>query len=126
VPDKDGILADLLVARAVRDSGKTLPELFASLEKEIGPYRSHRLDLPLAPDDRERLAAMRSSPPAKFSGRPVERVETIDGLKLLLPGDAWVLFRESGTEPIARFYAEARNDADLEALLAAGPRFLEG
>ncbi len=69
---------------------------------------------------------MRTSPPSKFAGLPVARVDTLDGLKLILPGESWVLFRESGTEPIARFYAEARNETDLAALLAGGPRFLEG
>ena len=126
VPDKDGILADLLVARAVRDSGRTLGELLSELEREIGPYKSARLDLPLSAEDREKLSAMRASPPAKFAGMPVAKIDTLDGLKLFLPGDSWVLFRESGTEPIARFYAEARNEADLKSLLDGGPRFLEG
>jgi phosphoglucomutase len=45
-------------------------------------------------------------------------------LKLLLEGDAWVLLRESGTEPIARFYAEARSQKDLDELLKAGKSFL--
>jgi phosphoglucomutase len=126
VPDKDGILAGLLVARALRDSDKTLSELLAGLEGEIGTYKSARLDLPLAPDALERLSAMRTSPPSKFAGQPVERVDTLDGLKLFLPGGSWVLFRGSGTEPVARFYAEARNEKDLTALLAGGPRFLEG
>jgi phosphomannomutase/phosphoglucomutase len=42
---------------------------------------------------------------------------TIDGYRLDY-GDAWVLVRPSGTEPVVRVYAEAR-DADRAEALAA-------
>jgi phosphomannomutase len=124
VPDKDGILADLLVARAVRRSGKTLGELRSALEKEIGPYFSDRLDLPLSDEEKKLLQEKRKTPPGKFGARKVEKVDLLDGLKLILEGGAWVLLRESGTEPIARFYAEARSRKDLDDLLRDGKKFV--
>jgi phosphoglucomutase len=124
VPDKDGILADILVARAVQSSGKTLGELHAELEKEIGPYFSDRLDVPISDEEKKLLEEKRRNPPAKFGSRKVESVNLLDGLKLLLEGGAWVLLRESGTEPIARFYAEARSRKDLDELLRDGKQFL--
>ena len=125
VPDKDGILADLLVAHAVRGSGKSLAELRAELEREIGPYFSDRIDLPITEGEKKRLAELRAHPPEKLGARRVVGVDTIDGLKLLLDGDAWVLWRESGTEPVARFYAEARSKKDLDGLLSDGRRVLQ-
>ena len=124
VPDKDGILADLLVARAVRSSGKTLGELRSALEKEIGPFFSDRLDLPLSEEEKTLLQEKRRMPPAKFGARKVEKVDLLDGLKLILEGGAWVLLRESGTEPVARFYAEARSRKDLDELLRDGRKFV--
>jgi phosphoglucomutase len=124
VPDKDGILADILVARAVRSAGKTLGELHAELEKEIGPFFSDRLDVPISEEEKKLLAEKRKNPPAKFGSRKVESVNLMDGLKLLLEGGAWVLLRESGTEPIARFYAEARSRKDVDELLRDGKSFL--
>jgi len=124
VPDKDGILADILVARAVRDSGKTLGELHDALTKEIGPFFSDRLDVPISDEEKKLLAEKRKNPPAKFGSRKVESVNLLDGLKLLLEGGAWVLLRESGTEPIARFYAEARSRKDVDELLRDGKSFL--
>ena len=124
VPDKDGILADILVARAVRSAGKTLGALHADLEKEIGPYFSDRIDLPITEEEKKLLADKRKNPPSKFGSRKVESVNLMDGLKLLLEGGAWVLLRESGTEPIARFYAEARSKKDLDELLRDGKKFL--
>jgi len=124
VPDKDGILADILVARAVRSSGKTLGELHGELTNEIGPFFSDRLDLPISDEEKKLLAEKRKNPPAKFGSRKVESVNRLDGLKLLLEGGAWVLLRESGTEPIARFYAEARSRKDVDELLRDGKAFL--
>ena len=126
VPDKDGILADVLIARAVAESGRSLRELQADLEKEIGPFVSGRLDLPLTDKERARLSDWRKSPPDRFGPHKVARTETIDGVKFLLDDDSWVLFRESGTEPIARFYAEAHNQADLDALLKLGKGLVGG
>ena len=124
VPDKDGILADILVARAVRTAGKTIGELHAELEKEIGAFFSDRLDLPISDEEKKLLAEKRKSPPTRFGSRKVESVNLMDGLKLLLEGGAWVLLRESGTEPIARFYAEARSRKDLDELLRDGKSFV--
>ncbi len=126
VPDKDGILADVLAARAVMESGKTLGELLEELEKEIGPFHSDRLDLPIREEERRRLAEWRQSPPESFAGRSVSSVNRLDGLKLLLGGDSWILFRESGTEPLARVYAEARSAKDAGRLLEEGRRLLGG
>ncbi len=126
IPDKDGILADILVARAVAESGRSLPELQADLEKEIGPFVSGRLDLPLTDKERDRLSDWRKSPPDRFGTHKINKTETIDGVKFLLDDDSWVLFRESGTEPIARFYAEARSQADLNSLLQLGKGLVGG
>ena len=43
-----------------------------------------------------------------------------DGLKLLLEGGSRILVRESGTEPVARLYVEARSEKDRDALSQAG------
>ena len=125
VPDKDGILADVLVARAVQSSGKTLAELQRDLEAAIGPYFSDRLDLTISEGEKRLLAEKRKNPPSRFGARKVESVNLIDGLKLSFEGGAWVLLRESGTEPVARFYAEARSRGDLDGLLRDGRRFLQ-
>jgi phosphoglucomutase len=124
LPEKDGILADLLVAEMTGATGKTIGELARDLEAEIGPFHSLRLDLELAGEARENLARYRASPPGVFAGRKVESVNLIDGLKLLLGDGSWILIRESGTEPVARVYVEARSEKDLSALAQAGRELL--
>ncbi len=125
VPEKDGILADLLVAEMAGATGETLDALTTALEKEIGPFHSRRLDLSLTESDRRALKARRASPPQSYAGRRVASVNLVDGLKLLLEDGSWILVRESGTEPVARVYVEARSEKDLDALARAGQDLLK-
>jgi len=46
-------------------------------------------------------------------------VERLDGVKLNLADDAWLLVRASGTEPVLRIYCEAPTPEDVRALLDA-------
>jgi phosphoglucomutase len=119
VPEKDGILADLLVAEMCGATGKTMAQLSADLDHEIGPFRSTRVDLPLSPGEKERLAKMRESPPDRVGDRRVASVNRIDGIKLLLDDGSWILVRESGTEPLARLYVESKSEEEVAALTRA-------
>jgi phosphoglucomutase len=124
VPEKDGILADLMAAEMAGANGKSVDELSADLAREIGPYFSRRLDLALAPEARQTLARRRASPPERLAGRKVASVNCLDGMKLLLEDGSWILVRESGTEPVARVYVEARSEKDIAALTEAGRELL--
>jgi phosphoglucomutase len=119
VPEKDGILADLLVAETCGATGKTIGELSADLDREVGPFRSTRVDLPLSPEERARLAKVKGSPPTSVAGRRVATVNRIDGIKLILEDGSWILVRESGTEPLARLYVESKSNEDVAALTRA-------
>ncbi|MEO8431671.1 MAG: phosphoglucomutase/phosphomannomutase family protein [Acidobacteriota bacterium] len=126
VPEKDGILADLLVAEMAGATGKTLHELGAELEKEIGPFHSTRVDLPITEEEKRALARRRVAPPSTLAGRKVASVNLIDGMKLILEDGSWILIRESGTEPLARVYVEARSPERIGALEAAAQGLLKG
>jgi phosphoglucomutase len=125
VPEKDGILADLLVAEMAGAAGKTLEQLSEDLRRQIGPYVTTRLDLPASPEEKKALASRRASPPERFAGRRVESVNLIDGMKLILEDGSWILVRESGTEPVARVYAEAKSQTDCVALARTAKELLK-
>ncbi len=124
VPEKDGILADLLVAEMSGAAGKSLDELSEDLRRQIGPFFSTRLDLPASPEEKRALKARRASPPERFAGRGVASVNQLDGMKLILDDGSWILVRESGTEPVARVYAEAKSQEECAALARAASELL--
>jgi phosphomannomutase len=47
-------------------------------------------------------------------------MQNLDGTKLLFEDESWLLFRQSGTEPVLRIYTEATSLKKAEALLGAG------
>ncbi len=125
VPEKDGILACLLVAEMVTARGCSLAQVREELFSRVGPLFSKRVNIPLT-GNREVVEERLSSAPGSFAGVGVKEVVTTDGTKLLLDDGSWVLFRLSGTEPVARFYAEAESEERLAELVAQGNRFLSG
>lgn len=124
LPEKDGILACLLVAEMVARTGKKITQLIEETHREFGYYYSKRVDLKLTPQLKESLAAKLNNPPDALDGRPVRDVNTTDGVKLIFDAQTWLLFRLSGTEPLARVYAEACSPKDLKKLLDAGRKFV--
>lgn len=124
LPEKDGILAGLLVTEMVAASGKSLSDLIRGLFAEYGERIGVQKNIALTPDRHKKLKRLIKNPPGRLGGRPVLRAETIDGLKLDFSDDDWLLLRFSGTEPLVRCYAEAGSKKDLRGLVKAGLELL--
>ena len=114
LPEKDGILACLLVAEMVARTGKKIGQLIEEMHAEFGYFYSKRVDLKLTPQLKESLAQKLANPPRELDGMKVRDVNTTDGVKLIFDEQTWLLFRLSGTEPVARVYAEACSPKDLK------------
>jgi phosphoglucomutase len=124
LPEKDGILACLLVAEMVARTGKKIAQLVEETHQEFGHFYSKRIDLKLTPQLKESLANKLANPPKQINSLEVRNVNTTDGVKLLFDQKSWLLFRLSGTEPVARVYAEACSPKDLKHVLDAGRKFV--
>lgn len=122
VPEKDGILACLLVVEMVARTGKSLRELLTDLFARVGALSPFRRDVHLTAAQQTRLKETLVSPPMQLAGLQVERIEKMDGLKLYLHGGSWLLVRASGTEPVVRLYAESGKAEMTETLLEEGQR----
>ena len=125
LPEKDGILAGLMVAEMVARKGKGLPQLLNDLFARVGPVYNRRLNLSLAPEVKDRLLTRLATAPVRFAGLKVTEHVTLDGHKYILEDGSWVCFRPSGTEPVVRFYLEADTPEALERLLQAGKALLQ-
>jgi alpha-D-glucose phosphate-specific phosphoglucomutase len=125
VPEKDGILACLLMAELVATERKSLGRILKDLEKQTGPFHTDRINVPIRPDLKEALLAKLGSGLDKVGSFKVERFITTDGFKYLLPNHEWVAFRASGTEPLVRCYIEAKTEANLQKLRKACKALLQ-
>jgi phosphomannomutase len=128
LPEKDGILACLLLAELVARERKSLSAILQQLYRRIGtPILSDRVNVDLASTSageaiREKLSGFR---PARLAGKKVVKTDTLDGHKYLLEDGSWLAIRLSGTEPVARIYLEAGSPARLKQLAAAGRQLLK-
>jgi len=124
VPEKDGILACLLVAEMVAVEKRSLRELLQDLYARVGEYHTRRINISLSPELEASLPAKLQNPPAQIGGQRIREIIRIDGNKYLFDNGSWMLFRKSGTEPVVRLYGEARTEKALEVLLQVGKEFI--
>jgi phosphoglucomutase len=119
VPEKDGILACLLMAELVATERKSLGRILQELERSTGAFFSDRINVAIPPDKKEALLKKLAAGLDNVGPFKVEKFITTDGYKFLLPKGEWVAFRASGTEPLIRCYIEAKSAAGLNRLRSA-------
>jgi phosphomannomutase len=119
IPDRDGVLAALLLIDYTLQTGMSLTELIEDLEQSIGTWRFRRLDLPLTKEDRaeieERLHGLEW--PREMVNLNIVNVVEVDGTRVEFADGSWLLIRGSGTEPLLRIYAESHDSDTVDALI---------
>lgn len=119
--ERDGILSSLLFVEMITKIGKPLSLILDDMERRFGASFFRRIDFEETEVNKEEMIKkLSSSAPSALGGVPLKKIKTIDGVKLVLKDDSWLLIRPSGTEPVLRIYAEGRNEDQVQALLAEG------
>jgi phosphomannomutase len=121
--DKDGMLAGCLLAEIVATTGAPLRARLDELEREHGRSACGRMALAGLPGVSEGLSALGRTLPARVDGAQILTCDERDGLRLEL-ADGFLMFRESGTEPVVRVYAEAPGPRLLSRRLRVGAQLL--
>ncbi len=117
LPEKDGILACLLVGEMIAARQSSLAQQLKDLFKRVGrEYWPLRLNLHLLEDVQARVPERLKRDVKDFAGRHVATVNRADGLKLILDNGEWILMRPSGTEPLIRIYTESASTAESQRL----------
>lgn len=108
IPEKDGILANLLVLEAMAYENKTLVELQQELKKLIGKeFINDRVDKRLENFDEVKPFLDKVKDITSLGEIKVSKTDLTDGVKLFFEdGESWILARPSGTEPLLRIYFE--------------------
>ena len=121
VKERDGLLMALLLTECMAQSGKDLGTIVDEMLADIGRLEFARRGLSITDEQMARFRAetVPTYTADEIAGKRVLDVDRRDGVKLLLEGDAWVMMRPSGTEPLVRIYAEAATTDEVNALLDA-------
>jgi phosphoglucomutase len=118
VPEKDGILACLLVAEmtAARDAsvGDQVKALYKKVGREFHPTREN---LHLTDEQKANALNKMAVDSSTLLARKVVSVDRTDGAKFVFEDGSWMLLRASGTEPLLRLYVEAESEAATKKLV---------
>ena len=117
IPEKDGILACLLMTEMVAVQKKSIKKILENLYKKVGTFLSDRINFRISPERMEQLKEkLKNNPPNEIAGAKVKELITIDGFKFILADNSWVGIRLSGTEPVVRVYVESSSKKKIEKL----------
>ena len=117
IPEKDGLLANLLILEAMAYSGKSLVDLQKEITELVGcSFVNDRIDLKLSDRDKIKEILDKIEGIKSLNNQPVNRTCLLDGVKLYIGDSSWVLARPSGTEPLLRIYFESDTVENLKGL----------
>ncbi len=120
-PERDGLLAHLLLCELMAYEGKTLAQLVDELDEKYGAVAYARRDVRLQNEEIEMLRnLMPGLNPQNIAGRCPVAVSHRDGLRLEFEDESWLLLRPSNAEPMVRIYAEAPTIELRDEMLESG------
>ena len=126
VMERDGLLMALLLCETMAQRGMSLGQLVDDMFSKVGRLEFERQGLSITEEQMARFRAevVPGFAPAEVCGKKVVDVDRRDGVKFYLEGDAWLMMRPSGTEPLVRIYAEAETTDEVRALLEEAKRVI--
>ena len=118
IPEKDGILANLLILEAMAYENRTLVQMQRDLHKFAGhSFINTRVYKKLDNQAEVKPVLDKFSAIDEIAGIKVSRKDFKDGVKLYLEDNSsWILVRPSGTEPLLRIYIESDSEDKIEKI----------
>lgn len=121
VPERDGILGNLLMLDFMVKTGKKPSQLLDFLFSKVGAHYYDRVDTRCTPEQRDAVRERAlNARPETIGGLKFTGLDTTDGFKFVMGDDGWLLIRLSGTEPIVRVYTETTHPDKVQAILQDG------
>jgi phosphomannomutase len=121
IPERDGILAGLLIADMHVRTGKSISGMIDWLYEKVGAHYYDRIDFTFDQAKRaEILQRIKDNTPKELAGKKVVNARYDDGFKYYSEDGSWLLIRFSGTEPIMRVYTETTSEEAVNTILEQG------
>ena len=126
IPDKDGLLACLLVVDMLAVEGKTLKQIKKDFYKKYKQLFDQKVSIPKTETEINRIMErLDIRPPLSIHKTSVWRIDSTDGFKFILKGGSWLAIRPSGTERLMRMYAESMDEKLPAVLIKEGKKIID-
>ena len=126
MPDKDGIMACMLLLEMMAVEGKNLKQILKDFSKTYSSYYDKKVSLPKREIEiTQIMEKLNINPPLSINKTSVWRIDQTDGFKFILRNGSWLALRPSGTEHLIRIYAEAKDAAFLDKLISEAKKIIE-
>jgi phosphomannomutase len=118
IPERDGIWMGLLIMEFMAKTGKSIKALVQEIYEIVGPFSYDRDDLKISNEKKWAIIEKcKNGEITRIGDREIVKTETIDGYRFTTSEGEWVMVRPSGTEPVLRVYAQAKDADAVRALL---------
>jgi len=131
-PEKDAYIGLILALDMMLTLKINLGDYLLEIQEEYGYYYPARGGVEVSRQGKELLDTLAGL--EKYAvgtvldiggeAKKITEVISIDGRKMILDDNSWLMIRPSGTEPKVRFYVEARSDSGKDGLFAAAKDML--
>ncbi len=126
MPERDALYAAMILLNGIAEKSKYLYETLDQIQEHFGPSFYKRIDVKFPNQSEKEILEkyIKNNIPSKICGYTVMSVSNIDGIKLRMDNNFWLLFRFSGTEPFLRLYCEAKSENDLNEVLEWSQKYI--
>jgi len=126
MPERDALYAAMILLNGIAEKSKYLYETLDQIQEKFGPSFYRRIDIKLLNQSEKEILEeyIKNNIPAKICGYKIKNISNIDGIKLRIDNNFWLLFRFSGTEPLLRLYCEAKSEHDLNEVLDWSQKYI--
>ena len=126
MPERDALYAAMILLNGIAEKSKYLYETLDQIQENFGPSFYRRIDVKFPNQSEKEILEkyIKNNIPSKICGYNILSVSNIDGIKLRMDNNFWLLFRFSGTEPLLRLYCEAKSENDLNEVLEWSQKYI--
>jgi phosphomannomutase len=126
MPERDALYAAMILLNGIAEKSKYLYETLDQIQENFGPSFYRRIDVKFPNQSEKEILEkyIKNNIPSKICGYSIKSVSNIDGIKLRMDNNFWLLFRFSGTEPLLRLYCEAKSENDVNEVLEWSQKYI--
>ncbi len=126
MPERDALYAAMILLNGIAAKSQYLCETLDQIQRDFGPSVYKRIDIKFLNQSEKNYVKefITDNIPEKICKHKIIKISKIDGIKLRINKNFWLLFRFSGTEPLLRLYCEAPKESFLNEVLEWGQKFI--